>query len=146
MLPRWYYTYVWFAVAIARMEGYMDQDFRLLSGNRAVRNRNPGNIRNWSSRLPKDSGNFTIFPSDADGWAALFRQIGLNINRDLTLAEFFGGKPGVYAGYAPSFENNTANYVNFVRQFVRDMDGVDFGNRSLKDVFNELGWNGWPIS
>jgi len=146
MLPRWYYTYVWFAVAIAIMEGYMDRDFRLLSGNRAVRNRNPGNIRNWSSRLPKDDANFTIFASDADGWAALFRQIGLNINRDLTLWEFFAGKPGVYGGYAPSFENNTQNYVNFVREYVARMSGVDFGNRSLKTTFNELGWNGWPIS
>lgn len=33
----------------------------------------------------------------------------------LTLSEFFGGKPGVYAGYAPAADNNpVSNYVSFV--------------------------------
>jgi hypothetical protein len=42
-----------------------------------------------------------------DGWNALYSQIQTNIGRGLTLNEFFAGKPGVYAGYAPSADSNS---------------------------------------
>ena len=52
-----------------------------------------------------------LFPDWATGRAACDRQIQLNIDRGLTLEEFFAGKPGVYAGYAPAaVGNDPANY------------------------------------
>jgi hypothetical protein len=42
----------------------------------------------------------------ATGEAALEHQVDLNIGRGLTLDEFFAGKPGVYAGYAPAGDSN----------------------------------------
>ena len=101
------------AAAIARMEGYMDATGQPRSGTIAYRNNNPGNLRAWGN-LPTADG-YAVFPSAADGWAALKRQIGLNIDRGLTLYEFFGGKPGVYPGYAPAADSNhPVNYAQFV--------------------------------
>ena len=95
------------AQAIARFEGFVP-------GTRAYRNNNPGNLRTWGS-LPRDSAGYAIFPTPEAGWAALERQVGLNIARGLTLEEFFAGKPGVYAGYAPSADaNDPANYARTV--------------------------------
>ena len=71
----------------------------------SYRNNNPGNLRSWGSN-PIVNG-YAKFPSMVDGWNALYSQIQTNINRGLTLNEFFAGKPGVYAGYAPSGDSNT---------------------------------------
>ena len=68
------------------------------------RQNNPGNLRSWGS-TPVVNG-YAEFPTMQDGWNALYQQITLNISRGLTLNEFFAGKPGVYAGYAPSSDSN----------------------------------------
>ncbi len=70
----------------------------------SYRNNNPGNLRSWGSN-PIVSG-YVKFQSMTDGWNALYSQIQTNINRGLTLNEFFAGKAGVYAGYAPSADAN----------------------------------------
>jgi len=95
------------AQSIATMEGYFKPN------TLAQRNNNPGNLRNWGSN-PVQNG-YAVFPTAEAGWAALRRQIELNIGRGLTLDEFFGGKLGVYSGYAPSADsNNPAHYAQFV--------------------------------
>lgn len=71
------------------------------------RNNNPGALRTWGS-LPT-SGGFAVFPTCEDGRAALRQQVQRNIDRSLTLQEFFGGKAGVYPGYAPAADNNQPN-------------------------------------
>ncbi len=81
------------AGAIARQEG---------TGCGA--NNNPGNLRTWGS-LPVSRG-FAVFPSCEAGWEALRHQVQRNVDRGLTLEEFFAGKMGVYAGYAPTADNN----------------------------------------
>lgn len=95
------------AEAIARMEGFYKP------GSLAQRNNNPGNLRSWGSN-PIVNG-YAQFPTVEAGWAALRRQVELNIGRGLTLEEFFAGKAGVYGGYAPSADkNDPANYARFV--------------------------------
>lgn len=99
------------ANAIATMEGFFNNN------SLAFKNNNPGNIRKWG-KLPIVKG-FASFPTAEAGWAALKRQISLNINRKLTLYEFFGGKPGVYPGYAPATDNNKPKqYAEFVAKKV----------------------------
>jgi hypothetical protein len=86
-----------------------------MEGPGAPRN-NPGNLRSWGSN--PTSGGFAVFPTLEAGRAALERQIELNINRGLTLEEFFAGKPGVYAGYAPSADrNDPVKYARNVSQW-----------------------------
>jgi hypothetical protein len=96
------------ASAIAQMEGYNTP------GTLAQRNNNPGNLRSGPGQIGT-SGGFAVFPDAATGWAALDNQVQVNADRGLTLNEFFAGKPGVYAGYAPSSDaNNPAAYAAFV--------------------------------
>jgi len=93
--------------AIAREEGFYTP------GTIAARNHNPGNLRSWGSRPIVDG--YAAFPTDADGWQALRVQVTKNINRGLTLTEFFVGKPGVYAGYSPAADRNRPlEYAQFV--------------------------------
>lgn len=95
------------AQAIATMEGFFSP------GSVAARHNNPGNLRSWGSTPVV--GGYAQFATEADGWAALYDQIEKNIGRGLTLQEFFGGKPGVYAGYSPSADaNNPAAYAQYV--------------------------------
>lgn len=70
--------------AIKRNEGFYP-------GSAAYRNNNPGNLMGPNG--------LRTFSTLSEGEAALRKQIDTNIGRDLTLREFFGGKPGVYAGY-----------------------------------------------
>lgn len=99
------------AQAIATMEGFYKQ------GSIAQRQNNPGNLRSWGS-YPVVNG-YAQFPDAQSGWNALYRQIDLNIARGLTLEEFFGGKPGVYAGYSPGADaNDPQGYAQFVSQRV----------------------------
>ena len=93
--------------AIATFEGYFQP------GSVADRNNNPGNLRSWGNRPVRDG--FAVFGSAADGWAALRRQVELNVGRGLSLREFFSGKAGVYSGYAPAADSNDPNrYAEFV--------------------------------
>ena len=95
------------AVAISEMEGFNKP------GSRAQRQNNPGNLRSWG-KTPIVDG-FANFPTAAEGWSALRRQIWRNVDRGLTLYEFFGGKPNVYAGYAPDADGNRSrHYAEFV--------------------------------
>ena len=94
------------AAAIQQKEGYY-------TGSIAYRNNNPGNLIAGPGQTGT-SGGFAVFPDYATGLAALDNQIQLNINRGLTLNQFFAGGNG-YAGYAPSADsNNPAAYAAFV--------------------------------
>lgn len=112
------------AEAIARMEGYFQP------GSIAQRNNNPGNLRSWGAR-PVESG-YVKFNTPEEGWAALKQQIRRNIDRGLNLLEFFGGKPGVYAGYSPAADRNDP--VNYAR-FVARQAGVDL-TTPLRDLLS----------
>jgi hypothetical protein len=95
------------AGAIQRMEG-------ACSGSTCTNN-NPGNLRAGPGATGVDSRGIAIFPDMATGEAALQHQVDLNIGRGLTLDEFFGGKAGVYAGYAPAADsNNPSAYASTV--------------------------------
>jgi hypothetical protein len=103
------------AEAIAHVEGFY------INGSVARRNNNPGNLRGWDKNLPKDERGFTEFPSRTAGFLALYHQIELNYNRGLTFYEFFAGKEGVYAGYAPASDNNNPqSYAQTVCEFLVD--------------------------
>lgn len=105
------------AEAIAHKEG-----FYAPTSTRAKRNNNPGNLRNWDSKLPKDDSGFDIFDSRSEGFRALYRQIELNVVRkNLSMYEFFAGKTNVYAGYAPASDNNDPRYyAEFVLSFLSE--------------------------
>jgi hypothetical protein len=91
------------AQAIQKMEGFYP-------GSLSYRNNNPGNLRN-------SSGGYATYPDYQTGYDALTHQVELNISRGLTLTEFFGGKQGVYSGYAPSADgNNPLQYALTVSQ------------------------------
>ena len=106
------------AQSIARFEGYYTP------GSLPQRNNNPGSLRSWGS-LPTRDG-YVVFPTPEAGWGALHRQVSLNIGRDLTLYEFFAGKPGVYPGYAPSADaNDPGNYARTVAGWL----GIDPSKR-----------------
>lgn len=89
------------AEAIAREEG-----FYAPGSTPAKRNNNPGDLRPWPKCPLPTSNGFIVFPSLEAGWEQLYAQIRLNIRRGLTLREFFAGKAGVYAGYAPAADSN----------------------------------------
>lgn len=96
-----------FAESIARYEGFYQ------TRSRAARNNNPGNLRSWGT-TPVVNG-FAVFATEALGWRALKLQILKNITRGLTTEEFFGGKHGIYTGYAPVTDRNDPRaYANFV--------------------------------
>lgn len=118
-----------FAEAIAHFEGYYQP------GSRAKRNKNPGNLRRWDPKLPVDGDGFQIFPTEMKGWEALRRQIWKNVFvRRLTLLEFFAGKQGVYAGYAPAGDkNDPAAYASFVHRFLGDR-GVYMTTRAMQET------------
>jgi hypothetical protein len=98
--------------AISSMEGYNK------IGSRSQRQNNPGSLRRWG-KTPVIDG-FCNFPTPAEGWSALQRQVEKNIGRGLTLYEFFGGKPFVYPGYAPDSDGNRSrHYAEFVAKRVK---------------------------
>lgn len=121
------------AIAISEMEGFNKP------GSRAQRQNNPGNLRSWGKTPVLDG--FANFPTPAEGWRALRKQVWRNVDRGLTLYEFFGGKritdtltvthPDgtveevyrktrvVYAGYAPDADGNRSrHYAEFVARRV----------------------------
>jgi len=111
------------AGAIQRFEGGC-------SGS-TCRNNNPGNLRAGPGATGVDSRGIAIFPDYATGEAALQRQVDLNIGRGLTLDEFFGGKPGVYPGYAPAADsNNPSGYSATVAGWLGIDPNVPLGSIS----------------
>lgn len=113
-------------IAIASFEGFF------IPGSRAERNNNPGNLRGWDPANAKDDKGFDIFPDFQSGLFALWQQIWLNIFRDLTLKEFFIGKPGVYPGYAPLSDGNSLNYPRFVSR----ISGIPLDNVTIKSYLS----------
>ena len=113
------------AIAISEMEGFNKP------GSRAQRQNNPGNLRSWG-KTPIVEG-FANFPTAAEGWSALRRQIWRNVDRGLTLYEFFGGKPNVYAGYAPDADGNRSRHY---AEFVAKRAGIPV-NVPLPDVLRK---------
>ena len=100
-----------FLLSIAKFEGFFNP------GSIAQKNNNPGNLRPVGA-----STGFRSFMTADEGWRALANQVMLNIKRDLTLREFFLGKPGVYLGYAPLGDNPSdvmENYISFVAESMR---------------------------
>jgi hypothetical protein len=94
------------ADAIARQEGYGAPNSACTSIN------NPGCLRAGPGQIGTSAQGFAIFPDSATGYAALDSQIQYNINLGLNMQQFFGGKPGVYPGYAPSADsNNPTSYA-----------------------------------
>jgi len=93
------------AQAIATMEGYFT------AGTVADRNNNPGNLlaMGQPGQIGVDSRGFAIFATPEDGWTALENQIALDASRGLTLSQFLNK-------YAPSSENNTQAYIDFVSE------------------------------
>lgn len=90
------------AAAITRMEGSC-------TSAGVCRNNNPGNLRAYAAGQPVDSRGIRIFPDYQSGYDALLAQESLNISKGLTVDEFFGGKAGVYPGYAPAADKNNPN-------------------------------------
>jgi hypothetical protein len=105
------------ANAMAQMEGAN------VSGSLAQRNNNPGNLKfaNQAGAIGQDANGFAIFDSLADGQAALLNQLNLYADRGMTLSQAINT-------YAPSNENDTNNYLNFVSQ----QTGID-PNAQLAD-------------
>jgi hypothetical protein len=87
------------ASAIQRFEGWA-------LGTVSYRNNNPGNLRSGPGMIGTDTSGYAIFPDFQTGWNALLSQVQLNVDRGLSLDEFFAGKPGVYPGYAPAADSN----------------------------------------
>jgi hypothetical protein len=87
------------ACAIQHFEGWAP-------GSVSYRNNNPGNLRSGPGMIGTDAGGYAVFPDYQTGWNALLNQVQINVNRGLTLDEFFAGKPDVYPGYAPAADSN----------------------------------------
>jgi len=101
-----------FMVSIAEFEGFYIAKSDPRYPSISQRNNNPGNLRPIGA-----SQGFRFFNTHDEGWEALKKQVLLNINRGLTLDEFFLGKPGVYPGYAPLGDNPAdvmENYISHV--------------------------------
>lgn len=91
-------------------------------GSVAQRNNNPGNLRAGPGATGTDKNGYAIFPDVNTGWAALHDLIQKHSGQDLTLQEFFGGKKGVYPGYAPAADRNDP--VNYAATVAKGL-GVD---------------------
>jgi hypothetical protein len=110
---------------VARMEGFYKKDEK---GNYeqtvARRNNNPGNLRASQKDQKVDDKGYRTFDSEDEGWQALQEQIKSSAGKGggLNMREFFGGKKGVYPGYAPAADKNDPfNYSDYVAKSL----GVD---------------------
>jgi hypothetical protein len=111
------------ATSIQRFEG--------ACSGQVCRNNNPGNLRAGPGSTGVDSRGIAVFPDYATGEAALQHQVDLNIGRGLTLDEFFAGKQGVYAGYAPAADsNNPSGYSATVAGWLGIDPNVPLGSVS----------------
>jgi hypothetical protein len=80
---------------------------------------NPGHLKyaGQHGSIGKDALGFARFNDWNTGLTAMKDQIRKNLGRGLTLNEMIGGKAGVYPGWAPASDNNnTANYVNYLKK------------------------------
>jgi hypothetical protein len=81
--------------------------------NRPQRNNNPINIKlplgvdKLGEATGKDADGFAIFPTPMAGWRAAFRQIKTDADRGENIRQFI-------ERFAPSNENDTEAYINFV--------------------------------
>lgn len=82
---------------------------------------NPGNLQpqgfTYPGQIDTAANGDAIFATSQDGWNALNRQVQMNINRGLTLQQFFAGGNG-YSGYASAGAGNdpatyTANVASW---------------------------------
>ncbi len=98
-----------FAEAIAEYEGFWK------AGSRPERNRNPGDLRAGRFAMSKDQAGYAVYATYEGGWSDLREQVKRNLDRGLSMLEFFAGKPNVYSGFAPSGDNNVPEaYAKFV--------------------------------
>ena len=103
--------------AFGRIEGF-DAD----AANRPTRDHNPGDIE-WGlfarahgatrPQIMRDgsAGRFAFFPKPEQGWAALDALLRTGFYRLAAMEQAINH-------YAPPCENNTANYVELVREWV----------------------------
>ncbi len=99
---------------IADIAGAITRNEGACSSAGVCRNNNPGNLRAGPGSIGTDSRGFAIFPDFATGESALEHQISLNVSRGLSLDTFFGGSPGVYAGYDktdPNYASKVAGWL-----------------------------------
>lgn len=109
----------------------------------AQRNRNPGNLRSWGS-FPVVNG-YAQFPEAVRGWAALRRQVQLNLLRKLSFRTFFAGqrKPDgslidprrSYPGFCPRGDgsNNPDEYAAFVVTYLKQRPPLRDLPKPLRD-------------
>lgn len=88
---------------IAQMEGFN------VPGSIPQRDDNPGDLRHapHASHAGEGANDIGIEPTLQAGWDDLERQLQLYAERGMTLAE-------MVAAYAPSNENDTQNYLDFI--------------------------------
>lgn len=98
------------AQAIARMEGWYAKES---IPNRCQRNNNPGNLEYNEFTIQMKAigtdGRFAKFSNAIDGWIALYTLL-IRDYSELTLNDAINK-------YAPSYENNTNEYVDLVCQW-----------------------------
>jgi len=102
------------ADAVMSFEGWIPkgQVNAVPNGSRSWRNRNPGNLRPYSSAQPRDADNYRIFSSLVDGYAALLADLSKKLHVDFpptaTLLD-------VMNKYAPTGDaNNPTQYATFL--------------------------------
>jgi hypothetical protein len=80
-------------------------------------NNNPVNLRYAKQKeaIGKDEHGFAKFPDPSSGWRAAHAQIVLDTNRGLTLRQFI-------EKFAPSNENRTEDYLDFVAEALKVTD------------------------
>lgn len=121
-----------FAKSIAEKEGFFSDNKTIPSVSKRLKN--PGNLRSWrdpqGNPYPVFNG-LVEFPSVDIGWMALRAQCKINIlKRSLTMSQFFGGKPGVYAGFSSRHGKNSAReYEQFVVAKLSSVFGFDVADR-----------------
>lgn len=99
-----------------------------VGGSRAWRNNNAGNMRyseysRAQGAIGQDADGFAIFASEADGMRAQENLLRGSTYRDLNIAQ-------AIARYAPSSENNTAEYI---RQVGRNT-GMDVNGKTIAQM------------
>jgi hypothetical protein len=102
-------------------------------GTRAWRNNNPGNLR--SSKLAAGSADgFAVFNTAAEGNEAMWKQLGLDAGRGLTIRELL-------RKYAPPGENDTQRYIDVVARATglsADTKLGDLTETSMWDVIRAM--------
>lgn len=113
--------------AIIEMEGK--------PGDLNYRNNNPGNLRYNSSHpeytpgaIGMGEGGFAKYATWQDGVNDLDRQIQIDAGRGLSVSQFI-------SKYAPSFENDTANYLSWLKSQLH----VSSGDVKLTSIISEMG-------